>query len=383
MENNFLNNIYHDIFDYSQLDSKQLQSTKFNLLSNFVIYFNCTNSKTTFDYFLDNQLEIVTKRLKELFKNFVDANNQTLSETDLTILQYYFPNLGITNLEHYNISQTILDHFNYKGTLQSGLIYYSNSKLYFIELSIAGTFSTFENYFNDFFNHIKKNNADARNELYSPFYYEPDEIEINIEDKAEIQIIVDKLNEIRNKGNFIALLPILEKYLQNQKLNNTKLSKIHIDQDYNIWLTDYNLEVKLSHLTKTIYFLFLAMENKIHIADLKLYKKYLINIYLSISNQDNLDKMLQSIDLLLNDKNAIYVHLSRIKSTFHKLIHEDIAENYCISGPKDEPKSISLEKKLTNIDTFLKQWEIDPSTTFGSNRITKKEDFDYDCNFPF
>ena len=379
MKNNFLNNLYHDIFDYSQLDSKQLQNTKFDLLSNFVIYFNFTKSKTTFDYYLDNQLEIITNRFKELFKNFVVANNQTLSETDLTVLQYYFPNLGITILEQNNISQSILEYFNYHGTLQSGLIYYSNSKLYFLELSITNTISTFDNYFEGFYNQINEDNSVPSNELYSPIYYEPDEIDFDENSKKEIQLIVNKLNEIRNKGNFLALLPVLEKHLLEQNKNNTKISRLHIDQNYNIWLTDYNLEVKLSHLTKTIYFLFLSMENKIHISDLKLYKKYLINIYLSISNQDNLDKMLQSIDLLLNDKNAIYVHLSRIKSTFHKLIHKDIAEKYCISGAKDEPKSIPLEKKLTNIDAFLKQWEIEPSIKFASNKIIKNEDFD----FPF
>ena len=379
MKNNFLNNLYHDIFDYSQLDLQQLENTKFNLLSNFVLYFNCTNSKTTFDYYLDNQIETITNRFKELFKNFVVANNQTLSETDLTVLQYYFPNLGITILEQNNISQSILEYFNYHGTLQSGLIYYSNSKLYFLELSITNTISTFDNYFESFYNQINEDNSVPSNELYSPIYYEPDEIDFDENSKKEIQLIVNKLNEIRNKGNFLALLPVLEKHLLEQNKNNTKISRLYIDQNYNIWLTDYNLEVKLSHLTKTIYFLFLSMENKIHISDLKLYKKYLINIYLSISNQDNLDKMLQSIDLLLNDKNAIYVHLSRIKSTFHKLIHKDIAEKYCISGAKDEPKSIPLEKKLTNIDAFLKQWEIDPSIEFASNKIIKKEDFD----FPF
>ncbi len=385
MENQFLSQVNIELLDISSVYENNLESSKFTLLNNFVFYFNCKLEKKEIDFYIENNFEKLDKSFKAINKTLIIVNSQNINDTEIQSLKYYFPTLKLSS-EYFNASQSLLDYFNYSGTIKTGLVACNKTLNYKTEISIIeinnSLYSTdLELFFDDYFKHLISNNGfvlepiPLENELYSPIYYEPDEIEFNDEDKAEIQLIVDKLNEIKNKGNFIALLPILEKHLQNQKLNNTKLSRIHIDQDYKIWLTDYNLEVKLSHLTKTIYLLFLAMEHKIHLSDLSKYKKYLINIYLSISNQENLDKMLQSIDLLLNDKNAIYVHLSRIKAAFHKLVYTDIAEKYCIQGAKEEPKSILLPKNLTNIDSFLQQWEITPKIYVTFNKTDGNLDY--------
>lgn len=370
MENQFLSQVNIELLEVSSVCKNNLENSKFSLLNNYVFYFNCNLEKKEIDFYIENNFEKLDESFKAINKTLIIVNSQNIKNTEIQSLKYYFPTLKLSS-EYFNTSQSLLDYFNYSGTINTGLVTCNNRLNYKKEISIIEINNSFYStdldlFFDDYFKHLKYNNGfvfepiPIEYELYSPIYYEPDEIEFNDEDKEEIQLIIDKLNEIKNKGNFIALLPILENHLQNQNLNNTKLSRIYIDQDYKIWLTDYNLEVKLSHLTKTIYFLFLAMEHKIHLSDLSKYKKYLINIYLSISNQENLDKMLQSIDLLINDKNAIYVHLSRIKATFHKLIFKDIAEKYCIQGAKEEPKSILLPKNLTNIDSFLQQWEINP-----------------------
>ncbi|SNB22499.1 conserved hypothetical protein [Flavobacterium psychrophilum] len=367
MENSFFNKAHKELVDISTIRNNNLESSEFGLLHHFVFYFNCNLEKSTVDLYIENNFESLKKSFQSVRKTFVIVNNQTVSDSEIQTLQYYFPTLQVSN-NHYNTSQSLLDYFNYTGAVQIGLLAYNNTRLYYNpEISIIEINTNSNNldqFFDDYFNHLKSNNGfvfepviyETNKNLFSPIIIEPDEIEFDDESKAEVQLVLDKLNDIRNKGNFVALLPILEKHLQDQKQNNTKLSQLYIDQEYKIWLVDYDLEVKMSHLTKSIYFLFLVSENGIRLTELWTYKKQLTTIYLSISNQENLDKMLQSIDLLISDKNAIYVHLSRIKATFHKLVHNDIAEKYCIQGAKEEPKSIKIDRSFTNIGKYKQVW---------------------------
>lgn len=371
MENSFFRQAYKQKLDISSIEKNNLEKTKFSLLNNFVFYFNCNPDKNEVDLYIENHFEALEKLFQSVRKTFIIVNNQNISDSEIQILQYYFPALQVDS-NYYNASQSLLDYFNYFGTLKAGLILHNSISGYSPELNITElnqnlTSNQLDLFFKDYFNHIQSNNGYLFEKVpyeKEHLYFQPiglidddeDEIEFDDDSKKEIQLIIDKLNQIRGKGNFIALLPILEEYLQNQEQKKTKISRLHIDQDYKIWLVDYNLEVKLSHLTKTIYFLFLVMEHKIHLSELWRYKKLLTNIYFTVSNQENLDKMRQSIDFLIRDKNAIYVHLSRIKSAFHKLVYKDIAEKYCIQGAKQEPKGIRFDRNLTNITTYRKLW---------------------------
>lgn len=293
-----------------------------------------------FDYYLDTKLQEIEESFRLVGKKFIVVNNQSISDTEFKLLQYYFPLIESSTYD-YNKSQALLDYFNYTGDLQSGIIYYGAEQLNLVALPSFIVFNKLDEFFKEFYKNIEYENLQERGFLYSPTIYYPDEIEFDDENKEAIQFLIDELNDIKNKGNFIALLPLLEKHLQVQKKkNNTKISRLYNDQDYKIWLVDYNLEIKLSQLTKSIYLLFLALENDINLTDLYKYEKSLTTIYFSVSYQENLDKMRQSIQLLIADKNAIYVHLSRIKSAFHKLVHKDIAHNYCIQGAKEQPKEI-------------------------------------------
>ena len=47
---------------------------------------------------------------------------------------------------------------------------------------------------------------------------------VDDETKEQVELVLKKLNEIRDKGNFIALLPLLEKQLEDQ---NQKSKSAH------------------------------------------------------------------------------------------------------------------------------------------------------------
>jgi hypothetical protein len=91
--------------------------------------------------------------------------------------------------------------------------------------------------------------------------------------------------------------------------------------------------------------LFLNHPEGILLSALKNYKNELLAFYKSVSNKDDLNKMTASIDDVINTKtNAIYVHLSRIKSTITKLVHPSIAEHYFIDGGKNKSKKAKIRR---------------------------------------
>lgn len=382
-----------ELLNVSTIRKNNLEQSNFSLLNNFVFYFNCNLVKSAVDLFFENNFEHYHNTLQSINKTFVIVNNQSVSESEINTLKYYFPALHIDNID-FNPSQSLLDYLGYSGTIQTGIIIQSDNYNYEKEISIveinhSESTENIKLFFDATINHLKENKGfvfePIKRELVfcSPINLikETDEGEnIDDETKEQVELVLKKLNEIRDKGNFIALLPLLEKHLLDQNQNNTKLSHLHIDQDYKIWLTDYNLEVKMSHLTKSLYLLFLAIEHGIHLDELIDFKKYLVTIYMSVSNQENYEKMMQSVDLLLKDKNAIYVHISRIKAVFLKLVQENIAKKYYITGYKHQTKSIALERKLTNVNDFLVQWNLETKSKYKSE-YAKNLDF-YDDN-PF
>jgi hypothetical protein len=346
-----------------------------------------TLKKSAVDLFVENNFEHYHNTFQSINKTFVIVNNQSVSESEINTLKYYFPALNIDNTD-FNPSQSLLDYLGYSGAIQTGVIIQSDNYNYekeicIVEINHSESPENVKLFFDSLFNHLKENKGfifePIKRELplCCPIYIgnEIDEGE-NVDDdtKEQVELVLKKLNEIRDKGNFIALLPLLEKQLEDQNQKSSKLSSICIDQDYKIWLTDYNLEVKLSHLSKSLYLLFLAMEHGIHLDELINFKKELITIYKSVSNQENYEKMMQSVDLLLQDKNAIYVHISRIKAVFLKLVQEDIAKEYYITGYKYQPKRIALERKLTNVDDFLAHWGLETKSKYKS-KYAKNLDF--------
>jgi len=184
----------------------------------------------------------------------------------------------------------------------------------------------------------------------------------------------EELNSVyRNLFSFVDEFPVIEdidwatkniELIQNQEVSSPPitlkthqyssfeklflkeiLSPLEIrDENYQILLPKYGIEIELSHLTKSIYILFLLHE-EIRLTNLKEHKRELLKIYKQVSNRENYDQMVQSVEDVINlETNAIYVHLSRIKAAFYSKLDWGIAEHYCISGARNEPKSIKLSR---------------------------------------
>ena len=156
--------------------------------------------------------------------------------------------------------------------------------------------------------------------------------------QERLQIIIDNLEELRATGQLFLALPLLDKFLREQAIRDTKvLSRLEITGDYRILLSQFNMEIQLGHLTKAFYALFYRHPLGIPLSELSKYREELRQLYLAISNQNDYNKMVKSIDDLLNSPANIATHISRIKACFCEQLYPEIALHYCIvSDPENK-----------------------------------------------
>ena len=113
---------------------------------------------------------------------------------------------------------------------------------------------------------------------------------------------------------------------------NVKLSRIRITKRNKILLVDYDMEVKMGPLPKTVFLFFLRHPEGMRFVDLQDYKQEIYEIYSSLAVSDDLDKINRSVDLLTDPfDNSINEKCTMIKYAFQKVIKDD-ASNYYVSG---------------------------------------------------
>ena len=126
-----------------------------------------------------------------------------------------------------------------------------------------------------------------------------------------------------------------------------KLSKIVITKRYKILLPDYDKEIKMGPLPKTIFLFFLKHNQEFMFTDLMDYKDELMRIYSKVSNRDDLNLMKQSIERLVDPlDNSICEKCTAVRTAFMEQMAYDIARNYFIEGKQGMPKQIRLDRNL-------------------------------------
>lgn len=126
-----------------------------------------------------------------------------------------------------------------------------------------------------------------------------------------------------------------------------ELSRLVITEKGKILLIDYNKEVVMGPLPKTIFLFFLKHDQEFMFSDLMDYKKELLSIYEKISNRGDKETMIKSIDTLTDPtKNSICEKCSAVRKAFLEQITYDVARNYFIEGTQGMPKKINLNRKL-------------------------------------
>ena len=156
--------------------------------------------------------------------------------------------------------------------------------------------------------------------------------------------LMKSINELKEAGYLSKLIEFLEELQKTTR----KLSRLRITQDYRIYLMDYGMqEVKLSPLPKALYLLFLKHPEGILFKELPSYRSELMNIYKNITLRESPDKAMESIMRMTDPyDNSVNEKCSLIRIAFLRVVSEEIAENYYITGDRGTPKKIALDREL-------------------------------------
>jgi len=133
-------------------------------------------------------------------------------------------------------------------------------------------------------------------------------------------------------------------------MHQPQLSRMEITADYRIFLPDYgNMEIKMTPLAKAVYFLFLDYPRGIMFRNLSKpeYVRKLNFIYKTLSNRSDYTKIQDSIVKISNHRNnSINEKCSRIREAFVSKFTDNLAATYYITGGRDTPKRIQLDRGL-------------------------------------
>jgi hypothetical protein len=156
--------------------------------------------------------------------------------------------------------------------------------------------------------------------------------------------LMESINKLQEAGYLSKLIEFLEE-LQN---TTRKLSRLRITLDYKIYLMDYGMkEVKMSPLPKALYLLFLKHPEGILFKELPSYRAELMNLYKNITLRESPDKARESIIRMTDPyDNSVNEKCSLIRIAFLRVVSEEIAENYHITGDRGTPKKIALDREL-------------------------------------
>jgi hypothetical protein len=172
--------------------------------------------------------------------------------------------------------------------------------------------------------------------------------------------IVKKTNVSNDLFNQISeiLEDIRPNFLSKTKIEpDKKPSRLKVTDDRvnNILLTDLNnLKIPFSPLEKVVFLIYLKYPEGLTVHEFCERKKEIAYVYRKLSNTDDPTIIRDRIDNLTNPlSNSLSEKISRIKQILKKLIGDELAQHYIISGPNAEKKMISLDRSLVDWESKI------------------------------
>ena len=133
-----------------------------------------------------------------------------------------------------------------------------------------------------------------------------------------------------------------------------KLSRLRITRQFNILLVDYDMEIKMGPLPKTVFLFYLRHPEGVKFTYLQDHVDELRNIYGHVSVNDDPVKMDESIASLTDPlNNSICEKCAAIKKAFMLKVHDNVARNYYITGLQGGEKGIALDRNLVEWECQL------------------------------
>lgn len=159
--------------------------------------------------------------------------------------------------------------------------------------------------------------------------------------------------EVEQKLKHLLLKGFPAEIVKSWLTDSIKLSRLRITRNFKIYLVDYDKEVKMGPLPKTIFLFYLRHPEGVMFPYLQDHVDELLDIYSCVSVNDDPQKMRESIEYLIDPfNNSIYEKCAAVKKAFISQIADDVARNYYIKGSQGDKRLITLDRNLV-------EWECD------------------------
>ena len=143
---------------------------------------------------------------------------------------------------------------------------------------------------------------------------------------------------------------VIESWLQTYSCP----SRLHITEKFQIILEDYETDIVLPQLPKTLFLWYLRHEDGCALKDLADHRDELLSIYLRMSIFEDKTAAEKSIDRLINPfSNSFCEKCNIIKNAFLEKISFRKASQYLIVGKQGHVKRIQLDRSLVDWDIVL------------------------------
>ncbi len=170
--------------------------------------------------------------------------------------------------------------------------------------------------------------------------------------------VMKLMEDVRDKVNRLRQYGVNEMVLRSLLNPQIKLSYLQVTARGRIVLPGYgNLEIKMSPLAKSIYFLFLRHPEGIVFKSLPDYRDELHGIYARLTGRSSNAAIMQSIiDVTDPCKNSINEKCARIREAFVCEFDDRLAEYYYVTGNRGEAKRVRLPENLVVWEWNMKEW---------------------------
>lgn len=137
-------------------------------------------------------------------------------------------------------------------------------------------------------------------------------------------------------------------------VEDVRLSRLRVTRQYKILLVDYDMEVKMGPLPKTVFLFYLRHPEGVRFTYLQDHVKELRHIYGHVCRNDDPRKMEASIASLTDPfNNSINEKCAAVKKAFLLQVDDTVAVNYYIKGMQGGSKGISLDRSLVEWECEL------------------------------
>lgn len=182
----------------------------------------------------------------------------------------------------------------------------------------------------------------------------PHKAETNVSDKTFDEEMSKAMNEAQDMIQSLIIKGCPPELILKWIDQSIKLSRLRITKQYKILLVDYDLEIKMGPLPKTVFLFYLRHPEGVRFSYLQDHVDEIRNIYEHVSVNDDPEKMAESIASLIDPlNNSICEKCAAIKKAFLLKVNDNVARNYYVTGIQGGEKGIALDRNLVEWECEL------------------------------